>query len=891
MALGGKTERYRNKHKAKLILEPEEAQKYSNFQYLQFYRKGKEGEVKEKGLGSSHYLANTKMKHYFGEKTVTCGRGTQKIIQMKKNLKKAEGEKTFSSTLDGKSGAKETWGCKESKVMKKSTKYLKIRSNTSGSYKSKVSTKSTKGSSNDTIGKGTYSSLQKMRKGSVNSANAINSGRTSSIKDMKQNSSLRNSIKHSSVKKEKNKENRSPNGQRKYTDSTRSNASLNSAGSKPSIKGNLNRKFSQEKTFGNNKSNYLLRQKEHTSSVLSTSDAGSFNIAKANLGSMVSLNSAGSSSIKSGQGRKEEKKVTILNKHLKKEFGSNNDKKVYSYKLNQLISVIKSSKDEGGKSITKTRTMGYKKSSNRTKKTCIKVLKTNRKNIRKMYPKSSVTVSTPKNSSIVHSEHSAVSGKKTSKRVGISKLNDMKRHKVIKKLGNQITKNLDINKNNYTEKLKSTRSPHKKGNMILNRKKPPLIKAGGSENGSRMLRYPSNASSKRECQSNTSDIVKNIIVPCKGKSSSQKRVEKTPLIPGSTQSRIGVPNINSLINPSKLKNKEKRVRKNHKKDLFDDPHFFSKNFSKLCNYNEYQKGKSQNRRYGSEGCPDNYYSKMDSNSKENSSCDLKASRLEFYSSGDSIPDNECPEGETKTQNTQDYRKDHDLAIEDLNFNYSAEKAIQRITRIDIDPELFEIPKASDVDESEIPDEVSRKCDKTSFVMNKYTNPVKGELRYEPANEQGVSQMDLSFPEIKFEEIKESLNSQSFDNWSPNQQENIDEFLKGGNNNSLSNLSLKDSERMDMTREISCDNPLELDDEVASKKLELADLEVKRSIQDLTETQSLANSTKRPLRYTPGDHSQANSQENDGSQQSRNREEYLSRDNSSICNFKSIDYSS
>jgi hypothetical protein len=44
------------------------------------------------------------------------------------------------------------------------------------------------------------------------------------------------------------------------------------------------------------------------------------------------------------------------------------------------------------------------------------------------------------------------------------------------------------------------------------------------------------------------------------------------------------------------------------------------------------------------------------------------------------------EPDSKTQNTQDYRKREDLALEEMGFNFSAEKAVNKFTRIEIYPE-------------------------------------------------------------------------------------------------------------------------------------------------------------------------------------------------------------
>lgn len=112
-------------------------------------------------------------------------------------------------------------------------------------------------------------------------------------------------------------------------------------------------------------------------------------------------------------------------------------------------------------------------------------------------------------------------------------------------------------------------------------------------------------------------------------------------------------------------------------------------------------------------------------------------------------------------------------------------------------------------------------------------------------------------------------SRSFDLWSQNNT-NIDEFLKGSSHSFLNNdNSFKESTSTNIKPEISCDNPLEMDSIAESKQLELEDLEVKKSFTTNTERFENSNLTYKEM-------------------QSRNDERHLSRDNSSICNFKSMD---
>lgn len=147
---------------------------------------------------------------------------------MKKNVRKAEFEKPISISTEVHTTPQMSKNHKEIKSMKKASKYLKIRSNCSSTCKSKISAKGVKASSTDTRGKGAYTSLQKPRKSSINSILPHSSGRVTSTSSLKNSTyPARNSMKSNTSKKEKqreNKENRSPNNQRKMTDPSSKNS-------------------------------------------------------------------------------------------------------------------------------------------------------------------------------------------------------------------------------------------------------------------------------------------------------------------------------------------------------------------------------------------------------------------------------------------------------------------------------------------------------------------------------------------------------------------------------------------------------------------------------------------------------------------------------------------
>ena len=136
-----------------------------------------------------------------------------------------------------------------------------------------------------------------------------------------------------------------------------------------------------------------VKSKGNSSVVLSDRDMNANSKAKHLLstGSIQSQSSNGSSSISTIQGLKEINKVILAkNANPRKELLSNRDNKVYSYKLNQLISIIKSSQS-GNKKTSKKKVPPVKPSSvSVNKKTCRKMTKTNRKLPKKSGSKTSV---------------------------------------------------------------------------------------------------------------------------------------------------------------------------------------------------------------------------------------------------------------------------------------------------------------------------------------------------------------------------------------------------------------------------------------------------------------------------------------------------------------------
>lgn len=81
-----------------------------------------------------------------------------------------------------------------------------------------------------------------------------------------------------------------------------------------------------------------------------------------------------------------------------------------------------------------------------------------------------------------------------------TKVNETKKHKVMKKLSSQISKNLEFNNSTNISEFYNTQissSPNKRINISSSRKKPPLVKVGSTVQAGKMLRYPSNISNPR----------------------------------------------------------------------------------------------------------------------------------------------------------------------------------------------------------------------------------------------------------------------------------------------------------------------------------------------------------------------------------------------------------
>lgn len=244
---------------------------------------------------------------------------------------------------------------------------------------------------------------------------------------------------------------------------------------------------------------------------------------------MGSQSSTGSSTLSTIHGLKEISKVILSNNvNPRKELLSNRDNKVYSYKLNQLISIIKSSQTNK-KPIKKKSTVTAKMpTSANSRKVCRKVTKTNRKLPKKQSSKSSlvskcdlfISIGTIPKHSYLNTSEKEITDLKAEHVTVAKNINETRKNKVMKKLGSQINKNLEFgNVSNisefYTKQIST--SPNKRVNISSSRKKPPLVKVGGSQAG-KMLRYPSNTSNPR----NTSYSVKSnssnqqMVLPSKG---------------------------------------------------------------------------------------------------------------------------------------------------------------------------------------------------------------------------------------------------------------------------------------------------------------------------------------------------------------------------------------
>lgn len=96
----------------------------------------------------------------------------------------------------------------------------------------------------------------------------------------------------------------------------------------------------------------------------------------------------------------------------------------------------------------------------------------------------------------------------------------------------------------------------------------------------------------------------------------------------------------------------------------------------------------------------------------------KESKIETNLFTNESIENKLPEGETKTQNTQDYRKNDDFNIDDVNFNYSAEKPIHNFTRFELYPDQDE-QRPSEMDSYEVSYEVSKRREKNVKMASRY----------------------------------------------------------------------------------------------------------------------------------------------------------------------------
>jgi hypothetical protein len=259
---------------------------------------------------------------------------------------------------------------------------------------------------------------------------------------------------------------------------------------------------------------------------------------------------------------------------------------------------------------------------------------------------------------------------------------------------------------------------------------------------------------------------------------------------------------------------------------------------------------------------------------------LKESKIETIPFTNESHENKLPEGETKTQNTQDYRKNEDFNIENINYNFSAEKPVHNFTRFELYPDQ-EQQRPSEMDSYEMSYDVSKRNKKNIKMVSRYDSTYliyryndRSPLEdHNDHNEMLDSNILFSQEKIyNYQQDDQKRISRSFDSWSQNNT-NIEEFLKGSSHSFLNNeISFKNSQLTTTKPEISCDNPLEMDSITGSKQLELADLEVQKSF--ITNEERFENSNR--------------TFKENREMQSRNDERQLSRDNSSICNFKSMD---
>lgn len=222
---------------------------------------------------------------------------------------------------------------------------MKIGANGSGSTRTKLSAKPSSASRQDNhSGFVKNEGFMNQRRGSAMTTWSNNTSRYASIEDPKRKHlSSKDSVKiFHSVTKPKDTENR--------PSMLMSGEIPNRSHSKNSLPGNFSLQLTNKTNSG---SEIILSKvrKGNSSVVISNWESGS--IKAKHLMSTVSVasqSSTGSSTLSTIQGLKEINKVILSkNANSRKELLSNRDNKVYSYKLNQLISIIKSSQSTSNK--------------------------------------------------------------------------------------------------------------------------------------------------------------------------------------------------------------------------------------------------------------------------------------------------------------------------------------------------------------------------------------------------------------------------------------------------------------------------------------------------------------------------------------------------------------
>ena len=353
-------------------------------------------------------LALNKMKQYFGAKyNQIQQRNNQKIIQMKKKTyRKIECEKTISSSTESNNIVSQSKQVRDSKPVRKLTKYMKIGSSGSGTSRAKMSSKQS--SSNRQNTSLNQTSILKKRRGSTISTSSNNTSRYCSTEDPKRkNITSRDSVKmFHSVRKTNESQSKTscmiiPSPSIK---SNISQPSFTKCQSKCSLPGKLSSKFSNSnmQAISDIGSVKALSHKANTSLNLSNWES-SLTRAKhiMSTGSIGSQSSSGSNNHSAVCNLKDINKL-LLAKNMNldhKEIVIENeskDSKVYTYKLNQLISIIKSTQDSGAskkstKSSVKKGTSTKAPTAAYTKKTCRKMPRACKKIAKKQFGKSTVT--------------------------------------------------------------------------------------------------------------------------------------------------------------------------------------------------------------------------------------------------------------------------------------------------------------------------------------------------------------------------------------------------------------------------------------------------------------------------------------------------------------------